>query len=140
MFAMDRAFNANGRKRMAQNTKCEDRMSKRTEERRNVMTNSYMSYRGMKANGGWLAKIDRICVRARKVEYTCDANDRYPTDGNTHVYRPYFEKQTKYNKTDHKTHFISGANCCMFRHQESLVVDKLPDDGTLVPKHVGVAT
>jgi hypothetical protein len=30
-------------------------------------------------------------------------------------------QKLKYNKTDHKTHFISGANFCMFRHQGAFI-------------------
>ena len=29
--------------------------------------------------------------------------------------------QSKHNKTDHKTHFISGANCYMFRYQGAII-------------------
>jgi hypothetical protein len=39
--------------------------------------------------------------------------------------------QLKYNKTDHKTPFILGANSYMFRQ---------PENGPLVLKHVGVGT
>jgi len=76
---------------------------------------------------------------------------------------PFFLKtnkkhQSKYNKTDHKTYFISAANSCMFRHPYAIireiinkkngsegeqrlnygldlrtsVVDKLSDEDTLV--------
>ena len=77
--------------------------------------------------------------------------------------------QLKYNKTDHKTHFISRANTYMFQHQgainrefisnkslyvqqvlqvplkcllhlQTFVAGKHPHDGTLVSKHVGVGT
>jgi hypothetical protein len=72
--------------------------------------------------------------------------------------------QSKYNKTDHKTYFISAANSYMFRHPDAIireiinkksgsegeqrlnygldlrsyVVDKLSDECTLVQKQVGV--
>jgi hypothetical protein len=29
--------------------------------------------------------------------------------------------QLKYSKTDHKTHFISGTNSCMFRYQSAII-------------------
>ena len=57
----------------------------------------------------------------------------------------------KHKKKHHKTHFISDASCYVLRHQGAInrefinrkhmmqaPVDKLPDDGTLVPKYVGV--
>ena len=56
-------------------------------------------------------------------------------------YIPYFNQHSahiKYNKTEDKTHFILGTNSYMFRHQNAF--NKLPEDGTLVPKHVVVGT
>jgi hypothetical protein len=76
----------------------------------------------------------------------------------------------KYSETDRKIPFIIGANCYMFRHQDAVsrefinnkwsqvqpvyqalvahtsivwnksLVDKLPEDGTLVPKRVALGT
>ena len=58
---MDWAFNSNGRKRTAQNRKCEDRTSKRTVERRHLMKNNYGSYRGMTAHGRGLQDRQNLC-------------------------------------------------------------------------------
>jgi hypothetical protein len=30
-------------------------------------------------------------------------------------------QQLKYNKIDNKTHFIPGANCYMFQHQDAII-------------------
>jgi hypothetical protein len=44
----------------------------------------------------------------------------------------------KYNKTDHKTHFISDANSYMFRHQVAIFREFI--NRILVPKYVGFVT
>jgi hypothetical protein len=56
----------------------------------------------------------------------------------------------KYIKPVPRALFVLGANSYMYRHQDvifrgvmdlrSFVVNKRPEDGTLVPKHVGVGT
>ena len=45
-------------------------------------------------------------------------------------FAPYFKKI--YNTTDHKTHFMSGVNCYMFRHQGAINREFINDKFSLV--------
>jgi len=44
----------------------------------------------------------------------------------------------EYSKTEHKTHFISGANCYMFRHQSANIRELIINKGAWVQHAIQV--